>query len=73
MAKNVEQAQYRLRHLATGRLVIDQDINYNGVQLKTLGLSPHIIARNLEKLSDRHVELAKKDLEQFDTDLNLTV
>lgn len=68
-----DQAHYRLRHLATGRLVIDQDINYNGVQLKTLGLSPHIIARNLDKLSDKQCEPAKKDLESFDTDLNLTV
>jgi len=37
-----DDIDYRLRHLNTGRLVIDQEICYNGVQIKTLGLSPHI-------------------------------
>ena len=41
-ASKVEEIHYRLRHLNTGRLVINQEISFNGISLLTLGLSPHI-------------------------------
>jgi hypothetical protein len=53
--------------------VVDQDITYNGIKLKTLGLSPHIVARNLDKLSDKSLEHCKDDFNVFDTPNNFTV
>ena len=47
---------YRLRHLNTGRLVIDQEINYNGTNIITLGLSPHCEIQNLERYSEKNID-----------------
>ena len=32
---------FRLRHLNTGRLVVQQEIEYNGNTIRTIGLSEH--------------------------------
>jgi hypothetical protein len=53
---------YRLRHLNTGRLVIDQEIDINGIKIRTLGLAPHLVAKNLPNLSDKLVESVGIDL-----------
>jgi hypothetical protein len=52
-ANSSDEIHYRLRHINTGRLVIDQEILYNGIKLRTLGLSPHLLAKNLRDLSDK--------------------
>jgi len=59
------EVQYRLRHLNTGRLVIDQEIAYNGFQIRTLGLSPHLCVRNLALLSDKQVESVEAELREL--------
>ena len=51
--KGHEELQYRLRHFNTGRLVIDQEIEYNGEKLRTLGLAPHLVALNMANLSEK--------------------
>ena len=55
-ASDADDVQYRLRHLNTGRLVIDQEIFYDGIRMRTLGLAPHLQASNLEKLSEKQVD-----------------
>lgn len=61
-----EEIMYRLRHLNTGRLVIDQEIVYNGIKIRTLGLAPHLIIEDLSKFSEKSIEAAQQDLEDQD-------
>ena len=56
-----DQVHFRFRHLNTGRLVIDQEIEYHGNKIKTLGLGPHINIRNHTYWSER--QLDDKDIE----------
>ena len=53
MDENSRESQYRLRHLNTGRLVIDKEIVLNGLKMRTLGLAPHLVAKNLANLSEK--------------------
>ena len=46
----------------TGRLVVDQSINVNGVKMRTLGLGPHLIMKNLGKISDKPCESIASEL-----------
>lgn len=48
--------EYRLRHLNTGWLVIDQEIEVEGVKMRTLGLGPHVRIKNLSFFSEKTVE-----------------
>jgi hypothetical protein len=47
---------FRLRHLNTGRLVIDQEIEYEGEKILTLGLSNHLDLK-ADKTSQDGIEL----------------
>jgi hypothetical protein len=58
-----EDNLYRLRHLNTGRLVIDQEIIYNGIKIRTLGLAPHLVIEDLAKFSEKSIDAAQQDLE----------
>lgn len=46
----------------TGRLVVDQSIDVNGVKMKTLGLGPHLIMKNLGKISDKTCDSVAPEL-----------
>jgi len=48
--------EYRLRHLNTGRLVIDKEIEVDGVKIRTLCLGPHVRIKNLPFFSEKIVE-----------------
>lgn len=60
--------QYRLRHLNTGRLVIDQDIVLGGCKIKTLGLSPHLSIKDVHRLSEKPLAGHEKLLAEIDSD-----
>lgn len=64
--KKEEEIHYRLRHLNTGRLVIDQEIQYNGITMRTLGLSPHLVLRNLGNYSERSIDLIQQEMQCLD-------
>lgn len=53
---HTQDIQYRLRHLNTGRLVVDQQIEMNGIKMRSLSLAPHLVSKNLVDLSDRLIE-----------------
>ena len=40
----------------TGRLVVDQEISYNGIKMRTLGLAPHLVAKNLAQVSNKQMD-----------------
>ena len=65
-ASKVEEIHYRLRHLNTGRLVINQEISFNGISLLTLGLSPHIQYKNLSDYSEQGIENIQGDMMKLD-------
>lgn len=46
----------------TGRLIVDQDIEVNGVKMKTLGLAPHMVMKNLGKISDKQCDTIQEEL-----------
>ena len=46
----------------TGRLVVDQSLDVNGVKMKSLGLGPHIIMKNLGKISDKSCDSVAAEL-----------
>ena len=73
VASPSDEVQYRLRHLNTGRLVVDQEINYNGIKMRTLGLAPHLVAKNLASLSDKQVDSVQSDLKALDESDNYAV
>jgi hypothetical protein len=64
--KKEEEIHYRLRHLNTGRLVIDQEIVYNGITMRTLGLCPHLILNNLSKYSENAIDLIQPEMQSLD-------
>jgi hypothetical protein len=68
-----DEVHYRLRHLNTGRLVIDQEIDINGITMRTLGLAPHLVAKNLHNLSDKLVESVGIDLKELGNPNNYIV
>ena len=57
----------------TGRLVVDQSINVNGVKMKTLGLGPHLIMKNLGKISDKNCDSIGPELMQLNDHDNYAV
>jgi len=57
----------------TGRLIVDQDIDVNGVKMKTLGLGPHLIMKNLGKISDKSCDSVAPDLIQLNDHDNYAV
>jgi len=42
--------------------VVDQSIDVNGVKMKTLGLGPHLIMKNLGKISDKTCDSVAPEL-----------
>lgn len=64
--KITEETHYRLRHLNTGRLVIDQEIEWKGIKIRTLGLAPHLEAKCLSTVQDRHIDGIANDMKNFD-------
>jgi hypothetical protein len=64
--KKEEEIHYRLRHLNTGRLVIDQEVVYNGITMRTLGLCPHLIINNLGKYSEKSMDTMQTEFGQLD-------
>ena len=68
MGEKDEEIHYRLRHLNTGRLVIDQEIEINGQTLRTLGLCPHLVLNNLSSYSERHIDFIKDEMGKIDLD-----
>ena len=64
--KQVEEQHYRLRHLNTGRLVIDQEIEYKGIKIRTLGLSPHCVVNNIKEFSEKQFDMVTKQLDDID-------
>jgi len=61
-----EDFEYRLRHLNTGRLVIDQEIEYKGKKIRTLGLSDHCCIRDLAYFSDKGFDSLQQEIEMLD-------
>jgi hypothetical protein len=59
--------QYRLRHLNSGRLVIDQEVEIGGKKMKTLGLGPHVIMKNLSNFSDKQIEKIGNEMKEIET------
>jgi len=57
---------YRLRHMNTGRLVIDQEIEINGMKMRTLGLAPHVCLKNLHHMSEKQLETVNGELKELD-------
>jgi hypothetical protein len=50
--------------------VIDQEILYNGINMRTLGLSPHLTAKNLAQLSDKQFDGAQEEIKLLDNPTN---
>jgi len=58
-----------LRHLNTGRLVVDQQIEMNGIKMRSLSLAPHLISKNLVDLSDKsidNVQMGLFDMQRYE-------
>lgn len=70
---STDDTQYRLRHLNTGRLVIDQYIDINGVKMRTLGLGPHLSCKNISTLSDKLIETVRSEVELIDNGDNFNI
>lgn len=69
-AKQGEEVHYRFRHLNTGRLIIDQEIEQAMGKMRTLGLSPHLCAKNLSSLSDKFCEQLAAELKELSNNAN---
>ena len=58
--------EYRLRHLNTGRLVVDQEIEVEGVKMRTLGLGTQVRIKNLSFFSEKTVEQVSQELKELE-------
>ena len=54
-------------------MVIDQELDMNGIKMRTLGLAPHLVAKNLHNLSDKLVESVAIDLKELSNPDNYVV
>ena len=63
-----EEIHYRLRHLNTGRLVIDQEVQMNNLTMRTLGLCPHVVLNNLSSYSERLIDGIQDEMSRIDND-----
>lgn len=71
--KSTQEQEYRFRHVNTGRIMVDQEITFDGFKIRTLGLSPHIGIGRLAFFSDKHFELVKHEIEHLDEPENFVM
>lgn len=71
------EQHYRLRHLNTGRLIIDQEIEYQGIKIRTIGLSPHLVIKSLvDRFSEKNFDkegLVLKSLDELENFSNFEI
>lgn len=68
-----DDVHYRFRHINTGRLVIDQEIEQERGSIRTLGLSPHLVPKNLKALSDHFCDGCAEELDRLNDTSNFDI
>lgn len=53
--------------------MVDQEINFNQINMKTLGLAPHLVLKNLSSLSEKEVSKVRAQLKETDNAENYEI